>query len=284
MKLLFNRKVLLVLIIFIGLTVFLTWQNNDIVITSLVYKDYKIPEDFNNFKILHISDLHNKRFGKDNSSLLKKIKSTKADVIVISGDLVDSRHTNIERAMEFIDGIKNMAPIYYVPGNHEARLQEYPEISSQLQDKGVNVLENQIMTIKQDSSQVTVMGILDPAFSREGNYAHKDYVQKNLEKLNMNNHNFTILLSHRPELMDLYVENNIDLVFTGHAHGGQIRLPFIGGLVAPDQGFFPKYTEGIHHNKNTTMVISRGLGNSIIPFRIFNSPELVLVEFDKPKG
>ena len=84
-----------------------------------------------------------------------------------------------------------MAPIYYVPGNHEARLQEYPEISSQLQDKGVNVLENQIMTIKQDSSQVTVMGILDPAFSREGNYAHKDYVQKNLEKLNMNNHNFT---------------------------------------------------------------------------------------------
>ena len=89
---------------------------------------------------------------------------------------------------------------------------------------------------------------------------------------------YTILLSHRPELFEVYAENNIDLIFSGHAHGGQFRIPFVGGLIAPNQGLFPKYDAGIYEEGNTTMVVSRGIGNSIVPFRINNRPEIVLVE------
>ena len=102
-----------------------------------------------------------------------------------------------------------------------------------------------------------------------------------LKRLTKGSTNFKILLSHRPERFDLYSDSNVHLVFSGHAHGGQFRLPWIGGLVAPDQGLFPKLTEGIHTRKDTSMIISRGLGNSVIPLRLFNRPELIVVTLSK---
>jgi hypothetical protein len=270
------KIVIIIFLLVIGLSIFSIGQNNDIVVTKLDYKNSKIPEDFHGYKILHISDLHNDEFGEGQDKLLEEISSIQHDIIVITGDLVDSRRTDIQTAMEFISRAIEIAPIYYVPGNHEARLENYPEISAQLSKAGVHVLENEALTLKGFTSQITLMGISDPSF-----YLEEDAVEQHLGKLAENNQEeFKILLSHRPELMDLYAKNKIDLVFSGHAHGGQIRLPFIGGLVAPDQGFFPKYTEGMYKEGNTIMVVSRGLGNSIFPIRVFNQPELVVVRFD----
>ena len=156
------------------------------------------------------------------------------------------------------------------------------DISYRLSSQGVNVLENDYAVLEKHSSQLALMGLLDPDFSHEEDY---NYIDKNLESLTKDNERrFTILLSHRPELIDLYAKYQVNLVFAGHAHGGQIRLPFIGGLIAPDQGLFPKYTEGMYKMEKTAMVVSRGLGNSIFPIRLFNKPELVVIELGKPKG
>ncbi len=129
------------------------------------------------------------------------------------------------------------------------------------------------------NSSINLLGLQDPAFISANNIEDtKGLGFYDSLKQWSSNDNFQILLSHRPELFDLYVEHNIDLVFSGHAHGGQFRLPFIGGLVAPDQGVFPQYTSGSYNKNQTTMYVSRGLGNSIIPIRIFNRPEIVLVK------
>jgi predicted MPP superfamily phosphohydrolase len=241
-----------------------------------------VPEDFQSYKILHVSDLHNKRFGRKQSKLLEKVEFINPDIILVTGDLIDSRHTNLKIAMDFVKGAIKIAPTYYVPGNHESRIKNYPDISYRLSSQGVNVLENDYAVLEKHSSQLALMGLLDPDFSHEEDY---NYIDKNLESLTKDNERrFTILLSHRPELIDLYAKYQVNLVFAGHAHGGQIRLPFIGGLIAPDQGLFPKYTEGMYKMEKTAMVVSRGLGNSIFPIRLFNKPELVVIELGKPKG
>ena len=121
------------------------------------------------------------------------------------------------------------------------------------------------------------MGIDDPSFQEDYLFGDSGSVaQQAIENLQNESDGYTILLSHRPELFDLYVDTGMDLVFSGHTHGGQFRLPFIGGLVAPNQGFFPKYDAGRFSKGNTTMIVSRGVGNSIIPIRFYNRPEIVV--------
>ena len=121
------------------------------------------------------------------------------------------------------------------------------------------------------------MGIEDPSFQEDYLFGDSESVARQaIENLQNESDGYMILLSHRPELFDLYVETEMDLVFSGHAHGGQFRLPFIGGLVAPNQGFFPKYDAGQFKEENTTMIVSRGVGNSIIPIRINNRPEIIV--------
>ena len=278
-------KFVLYLVSFIVLiSIFLLWQNNDIVHTKINFKSEKVPNSFNNFRIVHISDLHNKEFGKNQKKLISEVSKAKPDVIVVTGDLIDSRHTNIEVAMEFIAGAIKLAPVYYVNGNHEAKSGVYEKLKIRLKAAGVKVLEDEVLEIEKNHEQIKLLGVRDPEF-RFLDYidnSNKGTLENTLENLNKNcNNEFKILLSHRPELMNIYSDNKIDLVFSGHAHGGQFRLPFLGGLVAPNQGFFPKYTSGIYKSKETSMVVSRGLGNSIIPIRIFNRPEIVIVTLNK---
>ncbi|HCX05009.1 MAG TPA: phosphoesterase, partial [Clostridiales bacterium] len=133
-----------------------------------------------------------------------------------------------------------------------------------------------------DNESINIMGLKDPAFL-SSNYLEGINTREIEEFLSTyeSRKDFEIVLSHRPELLNLYEKYNIDIIFAGHAHGGQIRLPFIGGILAPDQGFFPKYDEGRYDGGNTTMYVSRGLGNSIFPIRVFNRPELVVVNLHK---
>ena len=275
-----QKNILIFLLITImGLFIFFSWQNNSITTSEISFKDDNIPKSFNGYKILQISDLHNKEFRNKQSKILAQIEKINPDIIVVTGDLIDSNHTNIDVAMDLMNGAIDIAPIYYVSGNHEAWSSSYSELKTKLENSGVVVLDNEKTQVFNNKDSIDIIGLSDPSFIDSKlleNEYNKEF-ENLLTSLTENSNSFKILLSHRPELFHIYSNSSVDLVFSGHAHGGQVRLPFIGGLIAPDQGFFPKLTEGVHRDNNTSMVISRGLGNSIIPIRIFNRPELIVV-------
>jgi len=268
--------------ILILLIIWIAYGNTDLEIYKYNVKSEDIPSEFDNFRIVQISDLHNAEFGENNEKLLLMLKQADADIIAITGDMIDSRNTDVDVAISFAQKAVNIAPVYYVNGNHESRvLGEYEKLKQGLTDAGVNILENSSADITIGDEAITLIGINDPTFrmelvddTMEQNIAHQ------LEDVIPDNDNYKVLLAHRPEYFDVYA-GNVDLVLSGHAHGGQFRIPFIGGLVAPGQGFFPEYYEGSHIKENTEMIVSRGIGNSIIPFRINNKPEIIVAELTK---
>ena len=267
--------VVVLVAIFIALVGWTVWININITTSHITIKNDKIPEEFSGFKIAQISDLHNHQWGQ---KLIESIEKASPDIIVVTGDLVDSSHPNLDIAMEFINSALKIAPIYYVTGNHEARLDNYGDLEEMLVDAGVHIMDDRNEWIEKAGKKIKIIGIQDPNFVEKVGTGglHEAIVTTKLEPLIDKNY-YNIVLCHRPEVFSGYVRVQADLVFTGHAHGGQIRLPFIGGLVAPNQGLFPKYTEGIYSQDGTDMIVSRGLGNSIIPIRFNNMPELVLV-------
>ena len=264
------------------LIIWIAYGNTDLEIYKYNVKSEDIPSEFDNFRIVQISDLHNTEFGENNEKLLLMLKQADADIIAITGDMIDSRNTDVDVAISFAQKAVNIAPVYYVNGNHESRvLGEYEKLKQGLTDAGVTILENSSADITIGDEAITLIGINDPTFrmelvddTMEQNIAHQ------LEDMIPDNDNYKVLLAHRPEYFDVYA-GNVDLVLSGHAHGGQFRIPFIGGLVAPGQGFFPEYYEGSHIKENTEMIVSRGIGNSIIPFRINNKPEIIVAELTK---
>ena len=165
----------------------------------------------------------------------------------------------------------DIAQCYFVVGNHESRFEEdeYQSFEKRLLDFGVIVLHNETVNIERGVEKITVCGVDDPVLDEN--------FSENLKNCAVNA-NFTVLLSHRPESFDEYVENGYNLVLSGHAHGGQFRLPFLGGVFAPAQGAFPEYDSGMYTDGKTNMVVSRGIGNSLIPIRINNCPEIVIID------
>ncbi len=273
-------KVLLLLIVFLYLII--TWGNKSIVITKYNIENEKIPDSFSGFTIAQVTDLHNDEFGKNNSGLLHKLKNIKPDIIVITGDLIDSRRRDVEVGIEFARASVEIAPTYYVMGNHEFRVyDEYLKMEKRMEQLGVNVLRNEKELIEINGEFIQIIGI-DSNIEREDGFyvpgTNNVVILQMLEDIN-NKELYSVLLSHRPELFNIYTEKNVDLVFTGHAHGGQIRIPFIGGVVAPNQGFFPQYDGGVYKRDNTNMIVSRGLGNSLFPIRVNNRPEIVVTIF-----
>lgn len=264
-------------IILLLLGFYLNFENTSLQVAHYDILDNKIPEDFNNYRIIQVSDFHNTTSKKLTNDLVENIKKQKPNIIVLTGDLIDSRKTEVTFAINFIKEIKDIAPIYYVTGNHEARVSKYSELKEQMNNLGIDILENKAIAIRQNDSTLNLIGINDPSFANENKVSDNEIIRTEINNLEYDKDIYTILLSHRPEAFDTYVSENINLIFTGHAHGGQIRIPFVGGVVAPNQGLFPKYTSGKYEEKNTTMIVSRGIGNSIFPFRINNRPELIIV-------
>lgn len=274
-------KIVLYLILFLiaFITIWTVWGNITVKTTSFNIVNDSIPKSFDGTKIAHISDLHNAQFGKDNSVLINILKSEKPNIIAITGDLVDYEHTDIDVAISFIKEAVNIAPCYYVTGNHEAWLgAKYSILEEQLINCGVIVLHNQTIRIEKEDEYIQIIGIDDPDYAKNEFIfgSSSDVITKEIEKSLMTD-GYKILLSHRPEMFKIYVEKNIDLILCGHAHGGQFRLPFIGGLIAPDQGFLPEYDAGSYNDGKSTMIVSRGIGNSIIPIRFNNRPEIVFI-------
>lgn len=262
---------------------YLDYANTYLETTYYEVKDEKIPQSFEGYKIAHLSDIHNTKNLRLRQQIIQKLKEEKPQMIAITGDLVDSRKTDIQASLDFIDEIKNIAPIYYVAGNHEHRLADLDFLLQGLQDRGVTILDTKLLPLKTPQGQdfLQIMGVFDPWFLNNQLSDEGDRVQEAVASTGWNPEIFTIFLSHRPELLSDYAEIGSELVLSGHAHGGQIRLPFIGALVAPGQGFFPKLTQGLHQEKNTRLVISRGIGNSILPYRINNQPELVIIHLHR---
>ncbi|GEN57889.1 phosphoesterase [Halolactibacillus alkaliphilus] len=263
---------------FVGVLIISIWLyrgNTIIEVTELRIESDSLPESFNGFKIAHVSDLHNATFGEGNASLLALLKAQEPDMIAVTGDVIDSRRTDVEIAIHFLKEAVKIAPVSYVTGNHEARIPEYQLFKNTIENIGVNVLTNTMIELKRGPALIYIAGIEDPAF----NTGHSEFVttHEQLEATLIENQAYTVLLAHRPEHFSLYKLMEVDLVLAGHAHGGQVRLPFIGGFVAPDQGFYPDYTSGPYKEESTTMIVSRGIGNSILPLRVNNPPELVTV-------
>ena len=246
--------------------------------TDYTLSGSRVPEAFDGFRIAHISDLHNAQMGKDNKNLLALLEAAQPDIIAITGDIIDSRRTDMEIALRFVREAVKIAPCYYVPGNHEARLSAYEGFQQKMIDAGVTVLEDTAVPVGRSGERIIIQGVKDPSFYR--GYLGEDETQiMKTQLLTLPKEDeFTVLLSHKPELFLVYVAHGADLVLSGHAHGGQIRLPWIGGLYTPSQGLFPEYDAGMYTQQGVSMIVSRGIGNSAFPLRINNPPEVVMIE------
>ena len=265
--------------VLLALIIWIAWGNSALELNTYTINSPLLPDGFDGFRIAHVSDLHNTEIGKDNKKLLAMLQDAEPDIIAITGDLIDSRNTDVEVALQFIREAVKIAPCYYVTGNHESRISEYSVLKAGMETAGVVILEDARTEISLGGETITLIGVNDPSFrTNDLSGDSVTVMDAKLTQLHADDDGFTILLSHRPELFDTYVKNNIDLVLSGHAHGGQFRLPFIGGLVAPHQGMFPQYDAGLYTEENTNMIVSRGVGNSIFPFRINNRPEVILIE------
>ena len=267
-----------VLLLLIG---WIVWGNLTVQTTVYRLSDANLPQEFEGFRIAQISDLHNAEFGKNNQRSLDILEKQKPDIIVITGDFVDSNHTDLDVSVSFAEQAVKLAPCYYVTGNHEARSSvPYQELEQRLRACGVTVLRNETARIVRNGEAVQLIGVDDPNFqgSDSSLFHLADGILAEEIRRAHPKAGYQILLSHRPETFDTYVDSGVNLAFCGHAHGGQVRLPFLGGLIAPNQGFFPKYDGGVYQRGKTTMVVSRGIGNSVIPIRINNRPEIVIAE------
>lgn len=258
---------------------YLLWANAALTVSHV---ELDLLPGEGSFTIAQVSDLHNAEFGGGNRELLTILEEAEPDLIAITGDLIDSRRTDPAPALAFLEGAVELAPVCYVTGNHEFRAYDaYQDLKSQMEELGVIVLENESMVLEE--VPLRVIGLDDPSFGvRSDPSATPEQIlqgaltalapQAGEEDLR------TVLLAHRPEYVELYAQHGADLVLSGHAHGGQVRLPGVGGLYAPGQGFLPEYTSGLYQIGGTSLVVSRGLGNSLFPLRVNNRPEVVLVK------
>ncbi|HHY17684.1 MAG TPA: metallophosphoesterase [Firmicutes bacterium] len=264
-----------------GIAAFLLHVEN----TSLQVTQYQItfadmPAEFDGFRIALVSDLHGNTFGHAQAVLVSEISRFEPDLIAISGDLFDERPFSGGPAFALLEGIHGLAPVYYVTGNHEIWSERFDSVQGQIEKSGVVVLRNQVQEYTRGNSKIYIGGLDDPSVFGPESPRQKQQYEQVLSRItgDMETGAFTVLLAHRPQFMDTYSSCGANLVLAGHAHGGLIRLPGIGGLIAPGQGLKPRYTSGLYTKGNTTMVVGRGLGNSgFYQIRVFNRPELVLV-------
>ena len=265
--------------ILLALIIWTAWGNTALELNTYTILSDKLPEAFDGYRIAHVSDLHNAEMGKDNDKLLKMLREAEPDIIAITGDIIDSRNTDVEIALNFTRAAMEIAPCYYVTGNHEARVSEYDELKEGLIKQGVAFLDDERIELELSGETIVLLGVNDPSFQTDYLFGDSETVmQSKLQEIINEEDTYTILLSHRPELFKVYTESKVNLVLSGHAHGGQFRIPFMGGLVAPNQGLFPKYDAGLYTEENTNMIVSRGIGNSILPFRFNNRPEVILID------
>ena len=272
-----KKKLLLAVVVIICAGLFSYYQNNKLDLSTYTITSQKIAGA--GLKVVQLSDLHSKEFGENQYRLVNKVKAVEPDIITFTGDLIDQKRYDENAVLSLMNELVAIAPTYYVTGNHEYWSGRFQQLEQELKAANIKILHNQKEELHLNGSRLIIAGVDDPAVSgEEAEVTVASELDKALQ--GVSKQDFILLLSHRPELFSLYEKRDIDLVLSGHAHGGQVRIPFVGGLAAPDQGFFPKYTAGIYEKDGTTMIVNRGLGNSIIPQRVFNTPEIVEININ----
>jgi hypothetical protein len=264
---------MIVTMLIIMVICFCHYENNHIGLTKYQYKTNKLREN-KTYKIIQISDFHNKKIARNNEQLVSIVKKEKPDVIAITGDFIDSRNTNTDISLNLAQQLVGIAPVFYVTGNHEYAVdgEKLYSFQDELASVGVRIMYDENIAL---DGGITIIGLDELSLNDD---TLNEIIKKSSED------DLRILLAHEPQYFQKYVDIGVDIALCGHAHGGQIRIPFTNiGLVAPNQGFFPKYTSGQYISGSTTMFVSRGIGNSILPLRIFNCPEIVELEIMSEK-
>lgn len=247
-----------------------------------------LPEGFEGFRIVHLSDLHGHEYGEHSEELLEKVREQEPELIVITGDLID-REEQMEMVPALAKGLAAISPTYYVTGNHEWSVEwsgsshAVRTLKGLLTESGVAVLSNEYVVLERNGAQLVLAGIDDPNGRADQKTPEELYSEISGEAPGL----FTLLLAHRNDAIERYAAAGYDFVMSGHAHGGIIRLPFTDGLLSPARTFFPTWTSGVYTVGDTTLFVSRGLGNNTTPingFRLFNRPELAVIELAVSNG
>ncbi|MBR2277996.1 MAG: metallophosphoesterase [Eubacterium sp.] len=266
------------------IAIFLYYQNYKLDITN-----YKITSTDieNTLKIVHLSDLHS----SSRKNVLESTRKLRPDLIMITGDFINDKCRHKDKMLDYGKNLAEIAPVYYITGNHERRLENFEEIMVDLCGIGFNVLLDEIAEVKINGSVINILGLDENQASfeayaerKKGTFRYKDEspLLHELEEKK----GFKIVLSHFPENFEIveqmnYSKYDFDLQLSGHAHGGQFILPFIGPVLSPGQGLFPKYAKG-SFGERPKLIVSRGIGNAEFPFRLFNHPEIVAIRLSKP--
>lgn len=270
-----GRSVLLVLLVLaLAGTWFFYDQQNRIQTEELTISSPRLPAAFDGLRIVQVSDLHGKEFGAGNAALLEKVAELKPDLIAITGDLIDDPE-QFPIIAPVARGLAAIAPTYYVTGNHEWAIREAYTVKSALREWGVTVLSNQWLTLERSGQTMVLAGIDDP----NGPYDQMTPAELAGEIRAALGDPYILLLAHRNEYHEVYSDCGFDLTLCGHVHGGIIRLPFTDGLIDNTRRrFFPSYTAGLYPlESGGTLMVSRGLGNGGMAFRLFNRPHLPVI-------
>lgn len=248
-------------------------SRDDLEISRYEVKSQKLPESFDGFKIVQLSDLHGAEFGENGMGLVEKVKELEPDIVALTGDFVTDEG-DLAAVEKLAARLVKLCPVYFISGNHEFGSGLAVKVRNILERAGVKYLSNEYLTISRGKDGILLGGVEDPL-------AYADMLSPDELAQKMNDaapDAFKILLGHRNYWMTEYPELPVDLIFCGHAHGGLIRIPGVGGLIGTDRRLFPDFDAGEYNNGRYTLIVSRGLGNSVSIPRIFNRPEIVCVE------
>lgn len=269
-------------IFFVLILLCFVYSNFTVGVSKYSINSSEIPSDFSGYKIVQLSDLHNRRY----PFMMAKVNKLKPDIVVMTGDMVSSDDTDFSSFLSIAEKISKKYPTFFVVGNHEQMLtkENYEKLIVSVKALGIEILDNSKVTLEKENSKINLFGLWfnlryyrDLNDEKEAGY----FVDKKkmTELLGKAPSGYNILLAHSPVFFEGYAEWGADLTLSGHMHGGMIRIPGIGGLFSPEREFFPKYDAGLFENEDSKLIISRGLGEHV-GFRIFNRPEIVLIKLE----
>jgi len=255
------KRLLIVFCLVLAAAAFAWQQTNAVKTTRYTWQSDRVPFAFDGYRIVQVSDLHNKRFGEGQKRLLRAIRNAKPDMIALTGDIIDQSTQSLEPARELIEGIRGLAPMYYVDGNHDPNSPFYQAFRAMLSQYDVTVL-NGVAQLAHGGESMSIAG-----------YSYWDLWFNRVEIAASD-----MVLYHSPDEFPRFAARGCGLLLAGHNHGGQIALPNGRAVLSSGGGFFPRYSAGVYHEGDSTMVLSRGLGTSYVPLRIFAPPEIVVIE------
>lgn len=266
------RRLLALLALFALAAGFVYWQNFTLQVETVELFFESLPPQFDGLRVAELSDLHGRSFGKNNVRLLRTLQKARPDMICICGDLFDEK-TDLTMLEPLLTGLTDIAPVYYVTGNHEWQVKNLREILQKMRAWGVTVLENEGRVLSRGGAEMVVAGVHDPC----GPYDMKTPAALVRELRSAQGNDFILMLSHRNDELAMWSQLGVQLVLSGHCHGGVVRLPFVGGVFGTRRELFPEYDAGVYRQDGTTLFVSRGLGYTNVHFRLFNRPHVPIM-------